>query len=192
MISSANTIPFIGLCWAVFIIAWIIGAFFTKRTIEKTGIWNWQYIIPIAFVAAVLLAKLGGGLQALESQVWQYNEEIAVLGDILAICGLAVALWARKTLGGNWSGRVVFKENHELVTSGPYQYVRHPIYSGILLMLVGTVLASASGLWLFVCAVAFVALWLKSRDEEKLMSRHFPKEYPEYRSRTKALIPYIL
>ncbi len=195
MVLSAITLQFAGLCWAVFIIVWAVGALFTKRTVEKPRWWNWQFITPIAVIAALLLARYGGGysyLVLIESQLWQYNIAIAVFGDILVLCGLAVALWSRKTLGGNWSGSVVFKENHELVTSGPYRYVRHPIYSGMLLMLIGTVLASASAMLLFVWAVSFVTLWLKSREEEKLMARHFPSQYPAYLSRTKALIPRIL
>jgi protein-S-isoprenylcysteine O-methyltransferase Ste14 len=116
---------------------------------------------------------------------------IDVIADGLAITGLAVLLWARVTLGSNWSGSVVFKENHELVTRGPYAFVRHPIYTGLLTMVLGDVIFSGvvGGIVWFV--ILFMLLWLKSRAEESLMTRHFPAEYPAYRGRVKALVPFV-
>jgi protein-S-isoprenylcysteine O-methyltransferase Ste14 len=95
-------------------------------------------------------------------------------------------------LGGNWSGRVTFKENHELIQRGPYRFVRHPIYSGLLLMVLGTaVVLNRAGPFLgFV--IYFAALGVKLRQEEALMTRHFPETYPPYKARTKALIPFII
>jgi protein-S-isoprenylcysteine O-methyltransferase Ste14 len=112
----------------------------------------------------------------------------------VAICalGLFIAIWSRKVLGGEWSRDVELKQGHKLVEGGPYRFMRHPIYSGHLLMGLGT--AIASGLVVaFVGLAAFVAgFWIKLNREERLLLRGFPDQYPAYKARVKALIPYIL
>ena len=101
-------------------------------------------------------------------------------------------VWARATLAGNWSADVVFKENHELVERGPYRYVRHPIYSGFILMAAGGILLLGTATALAVLLGLPVLLWLKLSQEEALLTRHFPDEYPRYKARVKALIPFII
>ena len=117
---------------------------------------------------------------------------ILLAGLALTIAGLALALWARVTLGGNWSGIVTFKENHELIRNGPYGHVRHPIYSAILLMVLGSALAIGTLGALVGLPLIGLGVWLKLRQEEALMTEHFPIEYPSYRSRVRALIPGLL
>jgi len=115
-----------------------------------------------------------------------------VVADLIAVAGLIVMLWARKTLGANWSSEVVLKQNHELIERGPYAYVRHPIYTGVILMALGTMIlfARLSG---FVAWVIFVfGFWLKAREEERLLAKHFPEAYPTYKARVKAVIPFVL
>ncbi len=111
----------------------------------------------------------------------------------VAICalGLFVALYSRKLLGAEWSRDVELKQGHKLVESGPYRFVRHPIYAGHLLMGLGT--AVASGLLVaFVGLASFAAgFWIKLNQEERLLQRGFPDEYPAYKARVKALIPYV-
>jgi protein-S-isoprenylcysteine O-methyltransferase Ste14 len=114
------------------------------------------------------------------------------IGLLLTVSGLLVVLWARVILGSNWSGSVTLKEDHELVEKGPYAYVRHPIYSGSLLMFLGTaiIIGNLGGFIGF--PVFFISCWIKMKQEEILMIEHFGEEYPEYMTRTKALIPYLL
>src|ERR1017187_7501034 len=100
--------------------------------------------------------------------------------------GLAFAIWARHTLGRNWSGNPTVKEGHELVETGPYRLVRHPIYTGFLLAIAGTGIGSGQVMQLFIFGTAFVLLWAKLRIEESLMLRQFPQTYPGYMKRTKA------
>ena len=102
-----------------------------------------------------------------------------------------VALWARKTLAGNWSADPMIKENHELIERGPYAYVRHPIYSGMLLMMLGAAIFSGRAGAFAILAIIFFSLWYKARQEERLLTEHFPEEYPKYKARVKALIPFI-
>ena len=105
--------------------------------------------------------------------------------------GLAFAIWARHTLGRNWSGNPTVKEGHELVETGPYRLVRHPIYTGFLLAIAGTGIGRGQVRQLFIFGTAFVLLWAKLRIEESLMLRQFPQTYPGYMKRTKALVPFL-
>lgn len=116
---------------------------------------------------------------------------MGILGDFLVLVGLFIAIWARVTLGGNWSARVSLKENHELVQRGPYRLVRHPIYSGLLLMIFGTATLVGKAGALIVLAMCFGGFWLKLRQEETLLSQHLPG-YSDYMRRTKALLPFLL
>jgi protein-S-isoprenylcysteine O-methyltransferase Ste14 len=119
------------------------------------------------------------------------NLERAV-GAAVCVLGLLVAIWARRTLAGNWSSTITFKQGHELVQAGPYRFARHPIYSGMLLVCLGTAIAGARlHCWLgflILCA----SLWIKLRQEESLLLRHFSDDYPAYRARVKALVPFII
>ena len=110
-------------------------------------------------------------------------------GLVLTLAGLALALWARTALGGNWSGIVTLKEDHELIRHGPYGHVRHPIYSAILLMVLGSALAIGTIGALVGLPLIGLGVWLKVRQEEALMTAHFPAEYPIYRTEVRALIP---
>ena len=101
------------------------------------------------------------------------------------------AIWARIFIGRNWGMPMTLKEGHELVTTGPYSYVRHPIYAGILLAMLGSALVF--GLWwfaiFFITAINFV---YAAKKEEGLMLQQFPNAYPDYMKRTKMLIPFLL
>jgi protein-S-isoprenylcysteine O-methyltransferase Ste14 len=112
------------------------------------------------------------------------------VGTLLVAAGLGLTAWARWCLGRNWSGIITLKQDHALVRTGPYRVIRHPIYTGLLLALIGT--ASAIGKWRGVLAVACALigfLW-KIRVEEERMRQTFP-EYEQYRKRTAALIPLV-
>lgn len=116
---------------------------------------------------------------------------LQALGVILLASGLGFAVWARIYLGRNWGMPMTQKDEPELVTSGPYQFVRHPIYSGILLAMLGTSLAT-NIYWLIAAAVAGAYFIYSARVEERFMASSFPTTYPSYRARTKMLIPFVL
>jgi protein-S-isoprenylcysteine O-methyltransferase Ste14 len=119
------------------------------------------------------------------------NEWLLTAGLIIFLMGLFLAVWARLYLGKNWGMPMAQKKDPELVTSGPYQYIRHPIYSGILLAMLGSALA-ASAFWLIIFAISGMYFVFSARVEEKLMESQFPKVYPAYKRKTKMLIPFIL
>jgi len=113
------------------------------------------------------------------------------IGVAICMMGLFVAIWSRKALGAEWSRDVELKQRHKLVERGPYRLMRHPIYTGHLLMGLGTAITSGS-LLAFVGLASFAAgFWLKLTQEERLLLRAFPDEYPAYKARVKALIPHV-
>jgi len=113
-------------------------------------------------------------------------------GAAVTAFGLLFAVWARHHLGKNWSQAVTLKEGHELITSGPYALVRHPIYTGLLLAFVGCAVARGEWRGLLAVALVFVALWRKLRLEEKWMRAQFGEPYEEYSRRVMALVPYVI
>jgi protein-S-isoprenylcysteine O-methyltransferase Ste14 len=114
------------------------------------------------------------------------------IGALLTAVGLGFSAWARVHIGRNWSATVTVKQQHELIRSGPYAIVRHPIYSGILLAFIGSALARGQWRGVLALAIVIVALWRKMRLEERWMSETFGDEYQRYRARTAALIPFLL
>jgi protein-S-isoprenylcysteine O-methyltransferase Ste14 len=114
------------------------------------------------------------------------------IGLALAISGVALACWARHVLGRNWSSVVQLKRGHELIDSGPYSMVRHPIYSGLLLAFVGTALKVGDWRGLLAVAIVLASFWRKLRLEELWLAQEFGEAYSAYARRTKALVPRLL
>jgi protein-S-isoprenylcysteine O-methyltransferase Ste14 len=117
---------------------------------------------------------------------------IVWLGLLLTIAGLLFACWARVVLGRNWSGVVQLKQDHELIEAGPYHYVRHPIYSGLLLAFLGTALMIGEWRALLAAAIIAISFWRKLRLEERWLGEYFGAAYADYMRRVKALVPGIL
>ena len=113
-------------------------------------------------------------------------------GAAITAAGLLFCVWARRYLGGNWSQAVTVKQDHELIQSGPYRFVRHPIYTGLLLAFAGSAIARGEWRGLLAVALMFVTLWSKLRLEEKWMRAQFGASYEEYSRRVSALVPGIL
>jgi protein-S-isoprenylcysteine O-methyltransferase Ste14 len=170
------------ITWAVFWVYWLISATTAKSSIRRgrprpAGL--------TLIVAVVLLRLFKADTLAVHSVV------LEVLGTVLFVAGLGLAIWARIYLGRNWGMPMTQREEPELVTSGPYQFVRHPIYSGILLALLGTAVAT-NVYWLIAFVVTGGYFLYSATVEEKLMNDTFPDAYPPYRARTKMLIPFVL
>jgi protein-S-isoprenylcysteine O-methyltransferase Ste14 len=182
----------IAACWIVFLCFWGVTALRTKPAVEtqraRTAL---TYSIPI-FLGAFLLGEAASDPGALGDRVLPHAGLLPAIGLALTVAGLGLAVWARLTLGGNWSSRVAFKEDHHLVVHGPYARVRHPIYSALLLMFLGSALAAGTLGALVGLPLLVLGIWLKLRREEELMACHFPQDYAAYRSRVSALIPGIL
>src|SRR5262245_57688823 len=147
----------------------------------------------MVWIVAILLLATRGGWTPFSSgvSVWRTTPGFAVVAAAVTAAGLSIALWARAVLGRNWSGVVVLKEQHELIDRGPYAFVRHPIYTGVLLMVLGTVMFWGTRDGVIMFAVIVAALIVKALREERLLTKHFPEAYPRYRARVGArLIPF--
>jgi protein-S-isoprenylcysteine O-methyltransferase Ste14 len=180
-------IPTFWLAWGVF---WTAAALHTKPTRwRESGSSRALHVIPLLACAA-LLAMPRWLPPILKARVVPPGPLLPLLGALLVGAGLGLAVWARARLGRNWSGTVTVKEHHEFVRTGPYLIVRHPIYSGLLLALIGT--ATAIGEWrgLLAVACALIGFLWKIHVEEKRMRLTF-SDYEHYRRQTAALIPLI-
>ena len=178
---------FILALWIVFWFYWLISALAAKRNIRRAPVGPRIFII----LAVILLLQFPQARAFFfANRNFMLNPWIAGLGALLCVAGIALAVWARLYLGKNWGMPMSLKENPELVTTGPYRFVRHPIYSGILLAMLGSALASGL-LWLLVFILFGSYFVYAAHTEEQIMQRQFPGQYPAYQKRTNALIPFI-
>jgi protein-S-isoprenylcysteine O-methyltransferase Ste14 len=182
----------ISACWILFAVIWLLAAFATKQSVyRESRLQRMRYVIPI-LLGGFLLAKGHRLSDPLNHRVIPHVEALAWTGVVLCIAGFAFCIWARFTLGRNWSGVVTLKRGHELISDGPYALVRHPIYTGLLTMFVATVIVLGHVAGIIAMPFVFVSLWIKLRYEEKLMLKQFPNEYAAYQQRVKRIIPFIL
>jgi protein-S-isoprenylcysteine O-methyltransferase len=189
MIAFSHAVVF--ACFVIFIAFWLATAFDTKRTVERARI-PWPAVLLLLPFAVIETWFFGPRVAGAGAIFWNEGALTSGIADILAISGLTIMLWARVTLGRNWSAGVVLKEDHELIERGPYAYVRHPIYSGALLLLLSVAVLTGRDSIFGLAVLAAALISLKASREEKLLTSHFPAEYPAYRKRVKALIPFIL
>lgn len=184
----------ISYAWLALFLVWVLASVLSKRTVQRqTDISRFVHVV-LLFTGFALIFNFyrwfeGGWLTL---RIIPRESTYVVGGAIVTMAGMLFCVWARLVLGSNWSGRVTIKENHELVRRGPYRIVRHPIYTGILLGLLGTAFvygAIRCFVGVLVCGFAF---WVKSQTEEQFMVQHFGEQYTEYRRKVRALIPYIL
>ena len=181
----------IGALWAAWAVYWLAAAIGNKATRRRqSALARLAYVAPL-LAGGVLIAWQGTPWGArLAQRLWPHGLLTVWLGLALVFVGLAVAVWARVHLGGNWSGTVTVKEDHELIRTGPYAWVRHPIYTGLLTAVLGTAIVSGTVRALLGLAIIAAALTVKSRTEERFMRETFPGEYPRYRAEVPALIPF--
>jgi protein-S-isoprenylcysteine O-methyltransferase Ste14 len=180
--------------WLVLALVWVVNALRnmrTKRTIQsQSSAWQLLYT-AILVVGVYLIFAKQSGIPWLDRQLFSVTVPIVLVGLLAVLMGVVFSVSARLMLGDNWSNRVTVKENHTLVRRGPYRIVRHPIYSGILLGMLGSAL-QRGGIRCFVgvliCGLSFL---LKSRVEERFMVQSFGEEYLQYRHKVKALAPFI-
>jgi protein-S-isoprenylcysteine O-methyltransferase Ste14 len=179
--------------WLVWMAYWRISAADVKaaQRHESPGS-RAAHVVPLVIAGALLAIRTfphGGWLfqrflPASETNFW--------IGALITAMGVAFSCWARVRLGRNWSATVSVKQDHELIRGGPYALVRHPIYTGLLLAILGTAIVIGQWRGLLALLVAFAALWRKLRLEERYMSETFGDSYQRYRAHTWALIPFLL
>ena len=176
--------------WGGFFTLWRVMALRAKAAAEaESRAQRLSHLIPMLLVAFLLIAPLPGLLaqRFVPLALWP-----ATLGAGLTAAGIAFTCWARLTLAGNWSGDIQLKQNHELILAGPYRWVRHPIYTGLLVAFIGTALAIGEARALVAVAIAAAAFWRKLRREEAVMRREFGDAYDRYAARVPALVPFLV
>ena len=177
--------------WIVFFVYWQIRAANTKTTQRLEPAASRILRLFIFLIAMVLLLPIHIPLPWLYLPLWPVGLWPFWLGAAVTIAGLLFAVWAREHLGSNWSRSVTIKQGHELITTGPYAVVRHPIYTGILTGLLGTAIALSQVRGFIVLVLFFIAFWIKLRMEEQWMRSQFGETYATYAHQTAALVPYL-
>ncbi|MGA9453063.1 MAG: isoprenylcysteine carboxylmethyltransferase family protein [Verrucomicrobiia bacterium] len=178
-------------CWIIFLGYWLISALGQKAMAERQSLLSTlAHRIPVG-LGWWMLAYPGLPPPMNLALISRTNWAL-VTGAVVCVFGLFVTIWARWTLAGNWSSDVTFKQGHELVRTGPYRFVRHPIYTGLLVMGLGSAIEIGRlRCWLSIVVVG-IGFWIKLKQEESLMRRHFPDEYPAYQKQVKALVPFVI
>jgi protein-S-isoprenylcysteine O-methyltransferase Ste14 len=173
----------IAVAWVIFWLYWLVSAVDAKerspgrRRLPLTGL--------SALSVVLVIRVFRGGSLAVHSPV------LGAIGAVVFASGIALAIWARLHLGRNWGMPMTQKAEPELVTSGPYRFVRHPIYSGLLAGLLGTTLVT-NLIGLIIVAILGAYFYYCASVEEKSLTATFPTTYPAYRASTKMLIPFVL
>ena len=175
--------------WFLFGLYWLVSAFKLKKTKQReTWRQRLRYVLPL-LVAFSLLSRRWAHYGWLGARFVSESDAIAWIGVLLTAAGVAIAIWARWHLGANWSGVVTLKEGHELIRSGPYRTIRHPIYSGILLAMLGSAIAIGEIRGLLAVAIAWLSFYAKARREESLLTQEFGERFAEHQRRTGMFLP---
>jgi len=184
-----NFILILWLMWGIY--WWLAGRNVKAAVRRESPLSRAGHVVPLVLAALLLaLPTLPGGI--LCGQVFPMNEITYWIGVVVLVAGLVFSVWARIHIGRNWSGVVTLKQEHELIHSGPYRLVRHPIYTGLLLGFIGMAIARDEWRGWLAVLIAFVALWRKLRLEERWLTEQFGETYRQYRDKVAALFPYLL
>jgi len=183
-----------GICrylWMAFFVIWLLWGINTKRTQTREGLRS-RILYMIFTVAAFFImfsredAPGWMRVRILPRHLW-----IADLGIAVTAAGLLFAIWARAYLGRNWSGTITVKVGHQLIRSGPYRWVRHPIYSGMILAMLGTAINREQLRGFVAVPLLWIGFTIKSRIEERFMTATFGSQYDEYRRMTGGIVPRL-
>jgi protein-S-isoprenylcysteine O-methyltransferase Ste14 len=178
--------------WVISLVYFAISAVGTKKHTDRNPMRS-RPGIPLGLMVIVFLVFRLRSVQTLFQRLSppHIGPEIGITGVALVAAGVGLAIWARAYLGKNWGLPMTLQQQPELVTSGPYRFVRHPIYSGWILAMTGSALASGA-FWMCVQFVFCAYFVFSAFAEEAILSKEFPTEYPKYKKRSKMLIPFIL
>jgi len=177
--------------WWSFAAYWLISALWAKKTkVAESPLPRILHLL-IGTVAILILAFHNYFPDSVDRQLWPRNEFTFWFGAVVTLAGLGFAVWARIHLGKFWSGAITLKEGHRLIRSGPYQFVRNPIYTGILVGVAGTAITLGKISGFVALVILYVVYAWKIRREEKLLASEFGEEFTAYRREVPALIPFL-
>ena len=182
---------FFPVVWIAFIVYWRIKAAGTKSTQLSEPAASGILRALTFVVVIVLLSTTRIPLPWLYRELWPSGLWSFCIGASVTLAGLFFAVWARQHLASNWSSAVTIKQGHELIITGPYALVRHPIYTGILTGFLGTAIALSQVRGVIGFVLILIVLWAKLRKEEEWMRSQFGETYAAYAQHTAALVPYL-
>jgi protein-S-isoprenylcysteine O-methyltransferase Ste14 len=179
----------IGDLWALFGLYWLVSALNRKKTKRRESwLQRMVYVLPLV-VAFFLLFHYEYAHTWLGKRFVPDTPAIQWLGVAIMACGVAIAFWARFHLGANWSGVVTLKQGHELIRTGPYRTIRHPIYTGILLAFLGNAITVGQVRGLIGFLVIWLSFYVKARREESFLAQEFGANFNEHTQHTGMFLP---
>jgi protein-S-isoprenylcysteine O-methyltransferase Ste14 len=187
-------VKWISTAWGVFWVLWLLAAFTNKRTLQRQTSGSRSLHLVLLLIGVIFIFDFWNFFNHgwLNAQLVPATPFWVLFGAAVTITGILFCFWARAILGKNWSGTVTIKQDHELILRGPYAFVRHPIYTGLLMGMLGTAFVYGFARCFVGVLVLGLAFWLKSQTEEQFMVQQFGEQYLRYRQEVRALIPYIL
>lgn len=178
----------IAVCWGAVALAWLAGAaYYQSRAPEERT--RASYLSPILITTVIMIVVSAAVPRADWLPLEVHAPWIRLLGLAILLAATALTLWARLALGAMWTAAPTVKQEHKLRTGGPYAITRHPIYTGLLGMFLGSGLLAGAGRWILYFPIYLALLQFKIHTEERLMLAEFPDDYPRYRQRVPQLVP---
>jgi protein-S-isoprenylcysteine O-methyltransferase Ste14 len=180
----------LGLIWTVFGVYWLLAA--TRRKREETRespVYRALRLAILVVVFTLLFAQWTAALGSLGSSFLAHRPVLEYIGFVLTLAGLALAMWARIHLGQFWSDKVVLKVDHELIRTGPYAHLRHPIYSGVLLAVLATALVLGEWRGVLAFLILLINYWIKARREDRMLRDRFGESFAEHEKHAGFLLP---
>lgn len=176
-------------CWIVFLVYWLVSALKRKDAKRKES-WpeRMRHVLPMAAAYTLMFAEVAH-YRWLGARFVPPFELFGIIGTIVTIAGIGLAIWARWHLGTNWSATISIRADHELIHSGPYRRIRHPIYTGMLLAFAGTALALGEVRGVIAFGIVLTAFYFKARKEESFLRQEFGERFAEHAQRTGMFLP---
>ena len=175
--------------WYLFVIVWIVAGLWVKTTKAAEPLSSRLAYGSLMALGFYLLFSRRPAVGLLGARFIVNAPWISVAAIALTFVGVGLSIWARLILGENWSAKVTRKVDHELIRSGPYVFVRHPIYSGLLLATIGTAIFVGEYRGLIAVPLVLLSESIKARREERFMIEEFGQTYQEYREQTWFIVP---
>lgn len=178
-----------GYMWIAMGLCWLVAAQFTLKVRWIEGLARLQHTVPTTLGLIMLFHR--GQIAPLNWGVLYHNPIDAWIGVCITLLAFVLGLWARLHIGKYWSGTVTLKREHKIIDTGPYRFIRHPIYTALLTAAFGTAMAAARKEAFVGVLIMVIAYIVKLKREERMMLKEFGRDYADYMTRTRALFPYI-
>jgi len=189
MPTTAEAFQISSKIWFAWCIVWLLMAAWSKPSKRREFPWQrLEHVIPLVF-GFMLIYNHVFAWGWLGTRIVSQNSIVAAVGLLLTAGGLVFAVWARIALGANWSGTVTIKSGHNLIRRGPYRWIRHPIYTGLLGSFVGTVLLQGEVRSILGLVLILAALYRKAKREERFLSEEFGEGFAEHAKHTGMFLP---